>query len=244
VWCIVLAIDVRDGFTHAEIDYPLLRVGFSPDPVLGPFPFRLMIAPGSVPRTLHFYERNSARYAEDTLRVDMADEHSAFLSYLAPGSLILDTGCGAGRDSRAFLDLGHTVRPFDGSPAMAAVASQHLGIPVGVLLHQEVSFDAEFDAVWAYATLLHLHRTELVEALKAYVRALRPGGILYASFKMGSTDGEDAQCRWFTYMERSDLRQLLAFVPGTEILEMREWEDQMGRKDTRWLAVIVRRVPE
>ena len=73
-------------------------------------------------RTLRYYDINAARFVADTVHVDMADLHARFLAHIPAGGLILDAGCGSGRDSKAFIDAGLRVRAFDASARATSVS--------------------------------------------------------------------------------------------------------------------------
>lgn len=65
--------------------------------------------------TLAYYNNNAADFFSNTVSVDMSVLYDRFLSVLSPGSLILDAGCGSGRDAKAFMQRGFRVAAFDGS---------------------------------------------------------------------------------------------------------------------------------
>jgi 2-polyprenyl-3-methyl-5-hydroxy-6-metoxy-1,4-benzoquinol methylase len=135
--------------------------------------------------TLEFYSNNAQAYVERTQTLNLRDIYDPFVRRLKPGGRILDIGCGSGRDSLAFRDMGFAVTSADGSPEMARLAEIHLGSPVATLRFQEVNFSDEFDGIWACASLLHLEQVELADALARLFRALKPNGLLYASFMTG-----------------------------------------------------------
>ena len=63
--------------------------------------------------TLDYYDQNAEGFAAGTLDVKFTAIQDRFLGYLAPGALILDFGCGSGRDSRYFLSKGFNVEACD-----------------------------------------------------------------------------------------------------------------------------------
>jgi SAM-dependent methyltransferase len=140
--------------------------------------------------TLQFYGRNAQAYAKR--EITKHTRLARFLALLPPGAAILELGCGAGADSAEMLARGFDVRPTDGSPEMASVASRRLGRPVETLLFQDLNEVEAYDGVWANACLLHVPRPELVKVLALTWCALKPGGFFYASFKTGADEGRDA----------------------------------------------------
>lgn len=147
--------------------------------------------------TLHFYRSNAQAYAER--EITKHARLTRFLALLPPGATILELGCGAGADSAEMLARGFDVRPTDGSPEMADVASRRLGRPVETLLFHDLDKHEAYDGVWANACLLHVPRSELAQVLALIWRALKPSGYLYASFKTGTDEGRDSLNRYYNY---------------------------------------------
>lgn len=157
--------------------------------------------------SLDFYNENAALYAARDRRLPER-QMTRFIECLPAGARILELGCGAGGDSAEFLARGFEVTPSDGSAAMAAEAGQRLGRSVLVLPFQQLHYEAEFDGIWANACLLHVPRSDLPEVLDRIIRALRPGGRFYASFKTGGGEGIDSLGRYYNRPSREELAAL------------------------------------
>lgn len=81
-----------------------------------------------VNKTIDYYNKNVDNYCKQTVSVDFATTQNEFLNMLPKKSLILDFGCGSGRDSLAFLKRGYNVEAIDGSEKMCKSASQIIGV--------------------------------------------------------------------------------------------------------------------
>ena len=57
-------------------------------------------------KTLLYYEQNAENFIRETREVDFSEVQELFLSKLEKGALILDFGCGSGRDTKCFLNRG------------------------------------------------------------------------------------------------------------------------------------------
>ena len=151
--------------------------------------------------TLQFYRENAQAYAEWAKAP--STRLTGFLALLPPGGAILELGCGAGNHAAKMLAAGFALRATDGSPEMAEIASRRLGHPVEAMLFHELDADQAYDGVWASACLLHVPRDDLAGILAQIRRALKPGGVFYASFKVGQGsgqgDGRDALGRYYNY---------------------------------------------
>ena len=158
--------------------------------------------------TLQFYRDNAQSYAE--WAKGPSTRLRGFLALLPPGGSILELGCGAGNHSAEMLAAGFAVRPTDGSPEMAEMASRRLGRPVETLLFHDLDEQGAYDGVWASACLLHVPRDELTAVLARIHRALKPSGVFYASFKIGEADGRDKLGRYYNYPAREWLEATYA----------------------------------
>ena len=139
--------------------------------------------------TLQYYEDNAEAFISGTVNADMSDTRQRFLKLLPENALILDFGCGSGRDTKAFLEHGYRVDAVDGSAELCRQASDYTGICVRQMLFQELDISNYYDGVWACASILHLSKIEISDVLKRISNALKPGGILYTSFKYGTFEG-------------------------------------------------------
>jgi len=182
--------------------------------------------------TLQFYRGNAEAYAKRTFTSRQA-RLMAFLALLPPGASILELGCGAGGDTAEMLARGFDVRPTDGSPEMADIASKHLGRTVKTLLFHELDEVEAYDGVWANACLLHVPRAGLADVLARIWRALKAGGVFYASYKAGDGDGRDTLNRYYNYPSQDWLRATYAAAGNWDSLsidtgEVKGFDDKMA----------------
>ncbi len=192
-------------------------------------------------KTLEYYNDNSAMFTGDTLNVEFSGIQDGFLKYLKEGSLILDFGCGSGRDSRYFLSKGYAVEAIDGSEEMVRIASLNTGLPVKHMYFQELDETEKYDGIFACASLLHVPYEELPDVMQRIYRALKHDGIAYVSFKYGEYEGY-RNGRYFTDMNEERFSTLLESVPDFEILEECITADaRPGRTEEKWLNVILRK---
>ena len=193
----------------------------------------------SAPSSISYYEDNAQAFIDDTLDVDLSPLYTRFLAHVAVSGQILDAGCGSGRDARWFLSQGYRVEAFDASPTLAGLAEAYCGVPVAVLRFQDIDWHAHFDGIWACASLLHVPMAELPEVMQRLSAALKPGGVLYASFKYGRGEREH-NGRRFTDLDEAGLTALLRSMPALAELETWTTTDQRpARADERWLNTLL-----
>ena len=166
--------------------------------------------------------------------------HDRFLANIPEGGLLLDAGCGAGRDSKAFLARGYMVSAFDASAELAARASVFVGHSVEVLRFEEFSKPPIFDGIWACASLLHVPEADLPETIARLWAALKPTGFFYLSFKYG--EGERTKDgRHFTDATEERLLEWVAELPDVESRDVWTTEDVRADRQETWLNAIIRR---
>lgn len=191
--------------------------------------------------TFSYYNDNASEFFADTVYVDMAELHARFLTHVPAGGMILDAGCGSGRDSHAFMAQGYRVRAFDASPALACLASELIGQTVATRTFNHVDEIACYDGIWACASLLHLREHEVPGALGRLWAALKPEGVFYLSFKLG--EGERTHNgRHFTDATEARLQSWLLQLKDVESVDYWITEDQRpDRQGERWLNAVIRR---
>lgn len=180
--------------------------------------------------TADYYDEHATTYAEATIGLDMADLYQPFLHRLPVNARILDAGCGPGRDTKAFENMGYTVSAFDASGEMVALARKHGCSEVHHATFKEFStpnFGMRYHGVWACASLLHVPLTELASTMEKLGGWLLPGGVLYCSFKEGQgevmVDG-----RHFTFIDHQTLVELAESAEfDVEVI----WHNQDVRQD-------------
>ena len=184
--------------------------------------------------TIDYYNQKAADFFAGTVNVDFTDIQQRFLKYLPAAGRILDLGCGAGRDSLAFLKRGFSVVAVDGSETLAAMAEEHTGQPVIVADFREYEPDGTFDGVWACSSLLHLQIKEIPPVLRKMTEHLRAGGCFYVSFKYGGFEGI-RNGRYFTDLTEKELEKLLGEVPGLRTAEVFITTDVRPGRSEAWL---------
>jgi SAM-dependent methyltransferase len=187
--------------------------------------------------SIDYYDRNGALFFAGSADADMSRTYAAFLEHVPKGGAILDAGCGSGRDALAFKNAGYAVTAFDGSAKMVELATAHAGLPVQHLRFEEAAWETEFDAIWSCASLLHVPRADLERVMRRLLRALKPGGAWFMSFKHGETE-RVVEGRYFNDMTPAMLAQVLARL-GLAPRDLSISDDaRPGREGERWTKAV------
>lgn len=191
--------------------------------------------------TLDYYNQNAQSFVEGTVSVDFHETQDRFLKLLDKGSLVLDFGCGSGRDTKYFLEHGMHVEATDGSEELCRIASDYAGIPVKQMLFQELKETEKYDGIWACSSILHLPKQKLKAVLMKMADALKEQGIIYTSFKYGNFEGE-RNGRYFTDFIEDTFRDFVADITEIQIEEVWITGDvRQGRNEEKWLNLIIRK---
>ena len=192
-------------------------------------------------QTLNYYNEKSELFVNDTAELEFSDIQDSFLKYLEKGSLILDFGCGSGRDSRYFLNKGYQVEAIDGSHEMVKIASKLTGLNVKQMMFNELDECEKYDGIFACASILHVPHKELSDIFRRLKKALKKNGYIYVSFKYGEYEGY-RNGRYFTDLNEDRFQNILNAVQGLSIIEETITSDaRKGRENEKWLNVILRK---
>ncbi len=192
-------------------------------------------------KTLDYYNKNAQSFVSGTVSVKFTQIQDKFLEKLKPHALILDFGCGSGRDTRYFLGKGYQVDAIDGSAQMCRIASEYTGIKVRQMLFQDLKEHEKYDGIWACASILHLPPKELKEVFAKMLTALKTKGWIYTSFKYSEFTGE-RNGRYFTDFTIDTFQDFIQDMDNLRIEEHWNTGDvRPGRGEEKWLNLILQK---
>ena len=192
--------------------------------------------------TLNYYDNNAQDFVADTKSVEFYDVQDRFIKYIPAGGFLLDFGCGSERDTKYFISRGFRVDAIDGSWEMCNLAKQTAGIDIKQMFFAELNETAKYDGIWACASILHLPRDELRDVMNKMMRATKPEGYIYTSFKYGNFEGS-RNGRCFTDFTEESFAEFIKEISQLEITEMWISADvRPDRSDEKWLNVILKNV--
>jgi SAM-dependent methyltransferase len=192
--------------------------------------------------TLEHYEQGAEQFWLGTRDHDVSQNIDALLGEIEghPPFRILDFGCGPGRDLRSFASRGHVPTGLDGAARFVRMAREYAGVDV---LEQDFLAlglpAAEFDGVFANASLFHVPARELPRVLRELRACLRPRGVLFASNPRGSNEEGFSRGRYGAY---HDLERWQSYVSAAGFDEIRHYYRPPGlpREQQPWLATLWR----
>ena len=195
--------------------------------------------------TIAEYDRMAAAYRRGTADHDVSQNIAALLQAIEgePPHVILDLGCGPGRDLRAFTALGHEAVGLDGSVELVAMARAATDCEV---LHQDfLALDlplTRFDGIFANASLFHVPSSQIARVLRDLAATLKPDGVLFCSNPRGHNEEGWAGGRYGCF---HDLETWRTYVIAGGFRELHHYYRPAGRRraEQPWLATVWRKSP-
>ncbi len=191
--------------------------------------------------TIEYYNKNAREFYAGTLFANVQAIQETFLEKLPMDGLILDFGCGSGRDTKYFMEKGFQVEAMDGSSKLCKMAGEYTGIQVKQALFQDLDEVDKYDGIWACSSILHVPMAAQSLIFRKMARALKANGVIYVSYKYGVFEGK-RNGRYFTDMTERTFWNLVKDMP--ELEQEKQWvtsDVRPGREDEQWLNIILRK---
>ena len=212
-------------------------------PVLSPSVVASSLQREITSRTIAHYDGSAESFWEGTRDHDVTQNCAALLGAIEGTApyVILDFGCGPGRDLAYFRSMGHEAVGLDGSARFVEMARAHTGCEV---LHQDFLAlalpPAHFDGIFANASLFHVPRAELARVLGELRDALVPRGVLFSSNPRGDDTEGWSGARYGAYHTLETWRAVVTAAGFDEIAHYYRPEGR-PRHEQPWLATVWRK---
>jgi len=197
--------------------------------------------------THEYYETHADEYFQATHAADLHPMWRNFSQHLQTNALILDLGCGSGRDMRHFAQQGFRVVGVDYSSKLLQLAQSFTRQPLVLGNFVHLPFQNQtFDAVWSIGALLHVPRLLLPSVLAQIHTVLKPDSVFFTAMKKGTGEGVDDLGRFHVFYQPREWKDILT-ENGYEVLEIRESSElrEVGPNDIReiiWIECLARTV--
>ncbi|HEY4137189.1 MAG TPA: methyltransferase domain-containing protein [Casimicrobiaceae bacterium] len=197
-----------------------------------------------VARTLADYSRNASAFREGTRDHDVSQNIAALLAPIGGEApfVLLDLGCGPGRDLKALKALGHRPIGIEGSPEFVAMARADSGCEVWEQDFLRLALPMNyFDGVFANASLFHVPRRELPRVLGELNAALKTNGVLMSSNPRGRDEEGWHRERYGVFHSLESWRK---FMTQAGFVELDHYYRPAGspREQQPWLASVWRKM--
>ena len=188
-----------------------------------------------------YYQRNYKEYHKNTFSIDPFSFLEQLVKRLTKGSLIIDVGCGSGRDLLWLQKKGFDVIGFERSAGLAALARENAGCKVIEGDFEGYDFSSlKGDAILASGSLVHVPHERLPNVFGNIAKALdcsQNSGYFYVSLKEGRGESSDSKGRTFYLWQDEELRALFK-GQGFEVAEFLTNESAVGTCEI-WLGYVL-----
>lgn len=190
--------------------------------------------------TNDFYRLHAAEYAKWSKARDVSHVWSYLDGLAFPDRLVVDLGCGAGRDLREFSRRGLSVVGVDSAmPLLNEARKRSPGVP---LICSDITLlpfrDSSIGLIWALASLLHVPKSDMKSTLRGLLRVLLPGGVMLSTMKHGMGEVRVADGRRFSLFCFDEWRDLL--LQAGFVVEVQDTEGEPDRSRDVWMLTIAR----
>ncbi|MEG4292691.1 methyltransferase domain-containing protein [Microcoleus sp. C2C3] len=196
--------------------------------------------------TIAEYQLTAESFREGTWHHDVSQNRSALTAAMPrnPGK-ILDIGCGPGRDLVAFKSQGHTVVGLDATPAFVEIAKKLSGCEVWQQSFLNLDLPkAEFDGIFANASLIHVPSDEMVKVLQDLHKALVVSGAIVMSMCRGNWEGYDERPTGKRYTAGWEYHTLAPCLEqaGFAIVDRYYRPPGLPREAQSWVVIVGRKI--
>lgn len=193
--------------------------------------------------TLEHYNQRAEDFFAGTRDHDVSQNIAALLHYIEVPApfLLLDLGCGPGRDLKTLSELGHRATGVDGSERFAGMARSYSGCEVWQQDFLQLNLPAAyFDGVYANASLFHVPTQALPRVLLELHATLKPDGVLFSSNPRGNNEEGWNQGRYGAY---HDLERWRSYMTAAGFAELTHYYRPPGLPLAQqpWLASVWRK---
>ena len=174
-------------------------------------------------KTLEWYENNAQNYSQKS-NLNSSIDYQQLLEFsklIPTNGIILDAGCGSGRDTNLFQQQGFNIIGIDISKNLLVHAKKNypkLDIQFGDILNLPFE-NNHFDGVWAHASVVHFDQdSQITKAISEFSRVLKPKGLLHLlvraqknNFKTSvSVDSISNHERFYRNFSKDEIKKILS----------------------------------
>jgi SAM-dependent methyltransferase len=190
--------------------------------------------------TVGAYNAGAAAFAKDWHEQPApTDLHALIERFFRPGGRTADVGCGSGREVAFLAARGFDVVGYDASDALLEQARfRYRGLTFATAVLPELAGvpDSAFDNVLCETVIMHLRRPQILDAVRRLLAILKPGGILYLSWRVtDGADQRDAHGRLYAAFESALIREAIDGA-ATLLLDDEPVSASSGKKIHRIVA--------
>jgi len=158
-----------------------------------------------------YYQKKYKSYHEKTFTVDPSDFLVPLAKRLTAGAIVLDVGCGSGRDLLWMKKKGFDVIGFDRSSGLVNLARENVGCEVIEGDFETYDFsDISADAIMLIGAFVHIPYDRFSDFFKDIILSLSDFGKILITLKEGTGTRTDEEGRTFYLWQDEKARAIFA----------------------------------
>ncbi len=156
-------------------------------------------------------------------------------------SRVVEIGCGDGRDAVEIVKRSSWYEGFDPSKELLGIAQSHLPETSFVIADAlTYNYPQNVDVIFAFASLLHVDKTDMPKVFDKVNQSLKTGGIFYISLKERNKYAEEVKndeygARMFYYYNADLIKELASDLFATA----HESHQKIGNTD--WFTIVLKK---
>lgn len=192
---------------------------------------------------MNYYDENAEKYYNKTINAINTDNLDKFLESVPKDGVIVDLGCGSGRDTLYMKSLGYTdILPIDSSKGLINKAYEEKGLRIleADILTYRYALNY-YSGIFANASLVHITKDEFIHLLPRLYRGLKYGGSMYISLKPieNGVVEEVIDGRYFRYYDEKSLRNLFYSL---DIRHFEMWRTPSTIDSSKeWINILIKK---
>jgi SAM-dependent methyltransferase len=185
-----------------------------------------------------YYQKKYKSYHEKTFRIDPSDFLAPFAERLTAGAIVLDVGCGSGRDLLWMNKKGFDVIGFDSSPGFVKLAMENVGCEVIEGNFETYAFSAiSADAIMLIGAMVHIPYERFSDVFRNIISSLSDFGIILITLKEGTGTITDTEGRTF-YLWQDEKARAIFESHGFKICDFSKSDSKTGSGEI-WLGYVL-----
>ena len=185
-----------------------------------------------------YYQKKYKSYHEKTFTIDPSDFLASFAERLTAGAIVLDVGCGSGRDLLWMKKKGFDVIGFDRSSGLVELARENAGCEVIEGDFETYDFSAiSADAIMLIGALVHISYDRFSDVFKNLIASLSGSGKILVTLKEGKVVRTDKDGRTF-YLWKDEKARAIFDSLGFKVCDFSRSASKTGSGEI-WLGYVL-----
>ena len=190
-----------------------------------------------------YYIQNYKAYHEETFNIDPSSFLNPLVKYLMPGALIMDVGCGSGRDLCWLKQRGFKVMGLERSTNLAALARKNAESRIIEDDFETYDFSKlHVDAIVLVGALVQVQHAKLQSVFKHIISGLIDSGKVLITLKQGEGTFTDDYGRIFFLWIEPELELMFAEI-GLKVLDFTTQVSKVRPNDI-WLGYVLEKTSD